>query len=142
VLGVLGAEEKSMSNPAGKSATYAVIGFVPDEVARSLGNQGYGKPLEIRTERGKDHEVVRIQPDHIVGVLQGASQGGETGVQVILKENTTVETVSRGVSNQLHLRPISDLGTIIHKPPIFVIYIDPHGPRLPDVIRELNAASR
>jgi len=129
-----------MSKPAGQSATYAVIGFVPDEVARSIGKQGYGKALEIRTERGKDHEVVRIQPDHIVGVLHGASQGGETGVQVILKENATVETLSRGVSSELHLRPISDLSTIIHKPPIFVIYIDPHGPRLPDILRELSAA--
>jgi hypothetical protein len=129
-----------MSNSAGKSAAYAVIGFVPDEVAKSLGKQGYGgKPLEVRTERGKDQDVVRIQPDHVVGVLHGASQGGETAVQVILKESSTVETVSRGVSNELHLRPITDPGTIIHKPPIFVIYVDPHRPRLPEVIRELNA---
>jgi hypothetical protein len=139
---VLGAKEKPMSNPEGKSATYAVIGFVPDEVARSIGKQGYGKALEIRTERGKDHEVIHIQPDHIVGVLQGASQGGETGVQVILKENATVQTVSRGVSSELRLRPITDLSTIIHKPPIFVIYIDPHGPRLQEILRELGTAHR
>ncbi len=131
-----------MSAPAGKNATYAVIGFVSDEVARSIGKQGYSKPLEIRTERGKDHEIVRIQPDHIVGVLHGASQEGETGVQVILKEGSTVETVSRGVSSELHLRPIGDLSTIIHRPPIFVIYIDPHGPRLQDILRELSTAHR
>lgn len=127
-----------MSTPGHVGASYAVIGFVSDEVAKSAGSGQYGKPLEVRTQRGSDHEAVRIPPDQIAGVLHGASQGGETSVQVILKENAKVETLSRGVASDLHLRPILDPGTIIHKPPIFVIYIDPHGPRFKEIIRELS----
>ncbi len=129
-----------MSNSVEKGAAYAVIGFVSDEVAKSLGTEGHGKALELRTERGKDHEIVRIQPEHIAGILQGASQGGETGVQVILKEKATVETVSRGVASDLQLRAISDPSVVIHRPPIFVIYVDPQRPRFQETIREIQAA--
>jgi len=129
-----------MSNPGHVSASYAVIGFVSDEVAKSLGSGQYGKPLEVRTQRGSDHEAVRIPADHVAGVLHGASQGGETSVQVILKENAKVETLSRGVASDLHLRPISDLSTILHKPPIFVIYIDPHQPGLSGILTQLSRA--
>jgi hypothetical protein len=126
-----------MSNKAQKSETYAVIGYVPDEVAKSLG-QGYGKPLELRTKRGSDHGIVRIQPDHIAGILHGASQGGETGVQVFLKEKATVETVSRGIASDLHLRGISDPTIIWHQPPIFVIYAHPQN--IPSLLKAAELA--
>ena len=113
-----------MSTPQ-QNATYAVIGYVSNEVAKSLGSHGYGKGLEVRTERGSDHEIVRIKADDIVGVLQGASQKGETSVQVLLRDKAVVETASHGVASELHLRPISDLSVVFKRPPINVIYIDP-----------------
>jgi hypothetical protein len=129
-----------MSQPGHGSASYAVIGFVSDEAARSVGSGKYGKALEVRTQRGSDHEVVRIPADHIAGVLHGASQEGETSVQVILKEDAKVETLSHGVASDLHLRPISDPSTILHRPPIFVIYIDPHLHGLSGILNQLSRA--
>jgi hypothetical protein len=105
--------------------TYAVIGYVSDEVAKSLGTEGHGKTLELRTKRGSDYEIVRVQPDHIAGILHGASQGGETGVQVFLKETATVETVSRGIARDLHLRGISDPNIGWHQPVVVSIFAPP-----------------
>lgn len=130
-----------MANTEQQDATYAVIGYVPDEVAKSLGaggSGGYGKGLELRIQRGSDQEIVRVQPDHIAGVLQGASQGGETGVQVFLKENATVETVSRGVARDLHLRGISDPSLGWHRPPLVSIFVHPNNPRFLESIKLLQ----
>jgi hypothetical protein len=129
-----------MAKTEQQDTTYAVIGYVPDEVAKSLGSGGYGKALELRTERGNDHQIVRVQPDHIAGILQGASQGGETGVQVFLKENATVETVSRGIASELHLRGISDPNTWWHRPPLVSIFVSPQNSRFGEMLKGLQQA--
>jgi hypothetical protein len=130
-----------MAKTEQQDATFAVIGYVPDEVAKSLGAGGaggYGKALELRTKRGSDHQIVRVQPDHIAGILHGASQGGETGVQVFLKENATVETVSRGIASDLHLRGISDPNIWWHQPPVVSIFAPPNNPRFGEIIKQLQ----
>ena len=121
-----------------QDATYAVIGYVSDEVAKSLRGEGYGKALELRTKRGSDHQIVRVQPDQIAGILHGASQGGETGVQVFLKENATVETVSRGIASDLHLRGISDPNVWWHQPPVVSIFVPPNNPPFREFIKQLQ----
>jgi len=123
-----------------QDATYAVIGYVPDEVAKSLGAKGYGKALELRTRRGSDHQIVRVQPDQIAGILHGASQGGETGVQVFLKENATVETVSRGIASDLHLRGISDPNIWWYQPPVVSIFVSPNNPQFGEFIKQVQQA--
>jgi hypothetical protein len=57
-------------------------------------------------------------------VLLGASQKGETSVQVFLTENATVETFTRGSVSDF-LKPIRDFSFIKFRPPINVIYVDP-----------------
>ena len=130
-----------MANIEQQAATYAVIGYVPDEVAKSLGaggSGGYGKALELRIKRGSDQEIVRVQPDHIAGVLHGASQEGETGIQVFLKENATVETLSRGIASELHLKGISDPNVWWHHPPVVSIFVHPQDPRFPKFLADLQ----
>jgi hypothetical protein len=102
----------------------AVVGYVPDATAEVIGSERqYAEPLEIRLEReGEVH--VRISPDDVAGVLMGASQKGETGVQVLLKDKATVETFTRGSADSF-LKPIHDLNLWPWRPPIVVIYIDP-----------------
>lgn len=114
-----------MAKKAKKSAAYAVLGYVSDDVAKSLGTQGHGRALELRTERGSDSDVVRIEPDAIAGILYGPSQGGETSVQVLLKDKGSVETVSRGIAADLHLKLIRDPSLVVKRLPINVIYVDP-----------------
>ena len=102
----------------------AVVGYVPDKVAKAISSTGKStEPIEIKLERGGDMHV-RIRPDDIAGVLVGASQKGEASVQVFLKENASVETVSRAALSDF-LKPIKDLSFIKLRPPINVIYIDP-----------------
>ena len=128
-----------MVNTEPQNATYAVIGYVPDEVAKSLGTGGaggYGRALELRIKRGSDQEIVRVQPDHIAGILHGASEGGETGVQVFLKENATVETLSRGIASDLHLKGISDPSVWWHRPPLVMIFVHPQDPRFPKFLAD------
>ncbi len=117
-----------MAKPAAqkKGATYAVLGYVSDDVAKSLaGQETHGRALEVRIDRGNDQEIVRIPADAVAGVLQGASQGGETSVQVLLKDKAQVETVTRGLASDLHLRAIGDKGLVFKLPPYNVIYVQP-----------------
>lgn len=104
----------------------AVVGYLPDRVAKSLGTKGQSaEPIEVKLDRGKENDVyVRVRPGDVAGVLLGASQKGETGVQVFLKENATVETFTRGLVSDF-LRPIRDLSFIKIRPPYNVIYVDP-----------------
>lgn len=102
----------------------AVIGYLPDEAANAIGEKGVPSgPLEISVGEGSN-TYVRIQPDYIAGVWTGASRNGQTGVQVLLKENATVETIMRGPAADF-LRPIKDTTFVPMRPPIFVIYIPP-----------------
>jgi hypothetical protein len=124
-----------MSTATEQGMAYAVLGYVPDQVAKSLGSQGHGQAIELRVERGKDHEVVRIQPHDVAGVLHGASQNGETSVQVLLKANAQVETVSRGVASDLLLQRIHDPVSVIPRNNIAVIYVDPkHITKIPGLV--------
>lgn len=102
----------------------AVVGYVPDKVAKGLKGQPTA-PLEVKLERGGDSSTyVRVNPADIAGVLVGASQKGETGVQVFLKDKANVETVSRAAVADF-LTPIRDLSFLKFRVPINVIYVDP-----------------
>jgi hypothetical protein len=103
----------------------AVVGYLSDQVARRISSKGGPtEPLEIKLERGGEGDMhVRIQPSDVAGVLVGASKKGETSVQVILKDNATVETFTRG-SVADFLKPIRDFSFIKFRPPINVIYVD------------------
>lgn len=104
----------------------AVVGYLPDRVAKGLGSKGQQtEPLEVKLERGSDNDLyVRIHPNDVAGVLVGAAQKGETGVQVFLKENATVETFTRGLASDF-LKPIRDLSLIKIRRPINQIFVDP-----------------
>jgi hypothetical protein len=121
-------------NEASKELT-AIVGYLPDAVARGLGSKGQHKePLEVRLERGSDEMLVRIDPNYVAGVLLGASHNGETGVQLLLKDNAKIDTVARGTA-ELFLRPIRDLNLFRWRNPINAIYLDP---RMVDKLVQLN----
>jgi hypothetical protein len=125
-------EDKSMKE------INAVVGYLPDKAAKSLGSTGqYTEPLEVKMERGSDNPMhVRIRAEDVAGVLVGASQKGETGVQVFLKDNATVETFSRNLVSDF-LKPIKDFSFIKYRPPINVIYVHPQFiDRLVDLSRQ------
>lgn len=104
----------------------AVVGYLPDRAAKALTSKGqYNESIEVKLERGKDNDVyVRVRASDVAGVLVGASQKGETGVQVFLKENATVETFTRGLVSDF-LKPIRDFSFVKFRPPYNVIYVDP-----------------
>jgi hypothetical protein len=104
----------------------AVVGYLPDAAAKALAAGKYGGPVEIRSDPGSDAMHVRIDPKDIAGVLLGASKKGETGVQVFLNDKAHVETVVRGLADDLRLRPIKDPVLWPWRPPIVVIYAPPH----------------
>lgn len=115
---------------------HAVVGYLPDKAAKSLATQGqYTEALEVKLDAGAGgNTYVRIAPNDIAGVLVGASQKGETTVQVLLKDNATVETFTRAAASDL-LRPIRDPGLFPWRPPINVIFVDP---RFLDKLVDLN----
>ena len=113
---------------------HAVIGYLPDKVAKGLSTKGqYTEALEVKLDAG-GNAYVRIAPNEIAGVLVGASQKGETSVQVLLKDKATVATFTRAAASDL-LRPIRDPGLFPWRPPINVIYVDP---RFLDKLVDLN----
>ncbi len=116
---------------------HAVVGYLPDAVAKAWAGKHQQEPLNVRLEQGSDDMHVSIRAADVVGVLVGASQKGETAVQIILKDDAKVDTVWRGTTSEL-LRPIRDLSIFKFRPPINVIYFDP---RLVDKLVQLNRES-
>jgi hypothetical protein len=57
-------------------------------------------------------------------------------VQVFLKENATVETLSRGIASDLHLKGISDPSVWWHRPPLVMIFVHPQDPRFPKFLAD------
>jgi hypothetical protein len=114
----------------------AVVGYVPDAVAKTIGSKRPTKPLEILLEPGSAMHV-RIGPEDVAGVLMGASQKGQTSVQVLLNDKATVETFVRGPIGNF-LKPIRDFSTIVWKPPLVSIYVHP---QLLDKLVALNKES-
>jgi hypothetical protein len=105
----------------------AVVGYVPDNVAKTIGSKGTTpESLEIKLERGNESSVyVRLRPNDVAGVLLGASNKGETGVQVILNPKATVETFTRA-SVADFLSPIKDrIIGFPWRPPLVAIYVRP-----------------
>lgn len=114
----------------------AVVGYVSDAVAKTIGSKRHTAPLEISLEAGGAMHV-RIGSEDVAGVLMGASQKGHTSVQVLLKDKATVETFVRGPIGDF-LRPIRDFSTIVWKPPLVSIYVHP---QLLDKLVALNKES-
>jgi hypothetical protein len=115
---------------------HAVVGYLPDKVAKGLAAQGQQtQALEVKLDAGTGgNTYVRIAASDIAGVLVGASQKGETTVQVLLTDKATVETFTRAAASDL-LWPIRDPGLYPWRPPINVIYVDP---RFIDKLVDLN----
>jgi len=117
---------------------HAVVGFLPDAAAKAAA-QGHPKTaLEVRLDQGSDEMHVSIQPGDVIGVLLGPSQKGETAVQVLVKPDAKLNTVTRGTAADLLLKPIRDPGLFRLRPPVNVIYYDP---RLVQKLVDLNRES-
>lgn len=77
---------------------FAVTGYVSDTVAAVLGKEGWvssGSVAEIRPDRDVQDVYVRVSSDAVREVRVGASRGGSTLVQIILKRGANIESVIR-----------------------------------------------
>ena len=104
---------------------HAVVGFLPDAIAKASSQGQHHEPLEVRLDSGNGEMFVKVNANDVSAVLLGAAHKGQTSVQVLLKENAKVDTVVRGTASDLFLRAISDFSLFKLRPPINVIYIDP-----------------
>ena len=110
----------------------AVVGTLSDSVAKRISSKGgLSEPLEIKLD---NNMYVRVQPGDVAGVLSGASKKGETSVQVLLKENATVETFARGKVADF-LKPIRDFGFFNFTIPVNKIFVSP---QVADKLLDLN----
>jgi hypothetical protein len=104
---------------------HAVIGYLPDATAKAASQGPLTAPLEVRMEQGKDEIHVRIDGSDVIGVLLGASDKGETRVQVFVKPTAKIDTVTRGTVADLVLQPIRDSSLFRFGHPVNSIFIDP-----------------
>ena len=107
------------------SEMHAIVGFLPDAMAKAASQGHHKEPLEVRMEHGSDEMHVKVNAGDVIGVLMGASQKGETSVQVFVKPNAKIDTITRGGAADLFLRPIRDSSLFRFRPPINVIFLDP-----------------
>ncbi len=107
------------------NAMHAVVGFLPDAVAKASASGQHKEPLQVRLEQGNDQIHAQVHPNDVLGVLLGASQKGETSVQIFVKDDAKVDMVFQGKALDLALQPIKDLSIVWQRPPINVIYIHP-----------------
>jgi len=71
------------------NAVQSLIGFVPDDYARQMGDSP-ATGIELPLEPGSD-VIVRIRHSQIEEARVGPSSDGYTGLQLILKPNATYE---------------------------------------------------
>src|SRR5579863_2421291 len=71
------------------NAVQSLIGFVPDDYARQMG-ESPAVGIELPLEPGSD-VIVRIRHSQIQEARVGPSSGGYTGLQLVLKPNATYE---------------------------------------------------
>lgn len=114
----------------------AVVGYLPDVAAKGLASGMYSGPIEVRVEPGNDSMYVRVNPNDIAGVLVGSSKNGESGVQIFLNEQASVESVTRGLADDFRLRPIKDPFLWPCRPPVVVIMVPPRG--IKDLVARAN----
>jgi hypothetical protein len=107
------------------NSVHAVVGYLPDAVAKACASGQHKEPLQVRLEQGNDHMHAKVHPNDVTGVLLGASHNGETSVQVFVKDAAKVDLVLQSTALGIAARPISDFGFGWLRPPINVIYIDP-----------------
>jgi hypothetical protein len=107
------------------SEMHAILGYLPNATAKAASRGELKAPLEVRLEQGKDAAQVRIDQKDILGVLLGASRQGETSVQILVKPDAKIETMSRGTTADFVLHPIPDTSLFRFRPPINKIFIDP-----------------
>jgi hypothetical protein len=77
---------------------FAVTGYVSDAVAKSMSAEGWissGKTAEVQPDRDAGDVYVRVAADKVREVRVGASRGGLTLVQLILKRGAEIESVIR-----------------------------------------------
>ena len=73
---------------------FAVTGYVPDADAATL-RKGASGSVEVQPERDASEVRMRVRGEDVAEVRVGSSQGGQTLVQLLLRENAEVETVLR-----------------------------------------------
>ena len=83
-----------MAGKKGFREALGVTGFVPSEVAERLEGGGHDV-VDVRVAPGRDDVLMRVARSGIAEVRLGATQGGETAVQLILEEGHDIETVVR-----------------------------------------------
>ena len=75
----------------------SIIGYVPDAVAKDL-HDGRGltkELLELPLDPGKQAAHIRVKRNDIHEVRVGASSGGHTSLQLILKPDASYEFVAK-----------------------------------------------
>ena len=83
---------------------YAVTGFVPDDVAKRL-SAGAKGIIQVRPERGVTSVLMEVDGADVSEVRSAASTGGETLVQLILRDKAPVRTV---IEAHAGVEPFSD----------------------------------
>jgi hypothetical protein len=104
---------------------HAIIGYLPEATAKAASQGQLRAPLEVRLEQGKHDPYVKIDGSDVLGMLLGATREGETSVQVFVKPQAKIDTITTGTAADLVLRPIQDPSLFRFRPPINSIFIDP-----------------
>lgn len=104
---------------------FAITGFVSNDVAKQLqGGKRESGTIEVKLERGNSPVLVKVDSAAVQEVRTGASTKGETGVQLILRENASVETVlSTSLDRDGIARLTDPLVFWKIRPPVFKIMV-------------------
>jgi hypothetical protein len=92
------------------TAAQSIIGYVPDSLAKGMheGRGLGGDVLELPLEPGKGAAMVRVRHADIHEVRMGPSQGGHTGLQIVLKPDAHYEIVAASLSESESFTAIAD----------------------------------
>ena len=86
---------------------YAITGYVSNEVAGRLKANSTGN-VQVSVERGISNVVMQVEGSNVVAIRTGASSGGETLVQLILRDESAVQTIIHSTASGNGLQPFHD----------------------------------
>jgi len=111
------------------SAAQAIVGFLPDSVAKELhAGRGFSQEqLAVPLDPGKGATSLRVRPADIHEVRLGPSRDGHTSVQLVLKPDADFEIVGKASLSADALITLADpgLASVLARLQWFVIYAGP-----------------
>ncbi|MBV9036428.1 MAG: hypothetical protein JO182_18210 [Acidobacteriaceae bacterium] len=98
---------------------YAITGYVSSETAKQLRAKTPGR-IDVAAERGVQDFLTQVDGADVTEVRTGSDSGGQTLVQLILRDDAPVHTVFQSTASAKGLQALHDPVLGLIRPPSII----------------------